>query len=174
MKTLLILLACISLGACMSFSDRHFRPIRDSLSAQLTHVNLEKEMALSVGGMVFKLVDLISDEADFSALEHLRVAVYQVQPRARQNEFVDAVFEFSLRADSPDLSWERIVRVRKPGEQVWVFAGMGAATEQLEELSVFVLEDGELTMLNLAGDLNDLLEHALAPARGQRGDYWRS
>jgi len=36
---------------------------------------------------------------------------------------------------------------------------------------VFVFERDELVMINMDGDLNQMLEYAFEPARGHRGAY---
>ena len=169
--TLLILPGALLGTGCMSFSDRHFEPVRESLSRQLPEITLEREIGLSFGGGLFNLVDLVSDEADFSAIDHLRVAVYKVHPAGSDRRFDDVVFGVSLLARDPGLTWERIVRVREEGEQVWVYAGMDLEADRLEALSVFVLERGELTLISVDGDLNGLLEYAMSPAQGRRGVY---
>ena len=63
------------------------------------------------------------------------------------------------------------VRVREDGEHVWVFVGMDLDKQSLEAVSVFVVESEELVLINMDGDLNELLEHAFEPARGHPGAF---
>ncbi len=171
-KRLLICVLMVSGTGCMSFSDRHFRPVRDSLSQQLPRMELHKEMALSVGPGMIRLVDVLGgNEVEIDNLRHVRVATYQVTPGNELPRFNDVVFEMALLATDADLVWERIVRVREEDEQIWIFAGMDLVNTRLEALSIFVLERNELTLISLAGDLNSLLQQAMSPAKGRRGVY---
>ena len=171
-KSLVTVGVLLMLSACMSFSDRAFRPVRDSLTATMPDITLEKEIGIAMGGGLFDFLDVVTfNEADLSEIDHLRVAVYTIQPRGGNIDFSDATFEASLRAKDPDLSWERIVRVREDDEQVWIYAGLNLDANMLEHLSVFVYEQDELVLIDMAGDLNDMLEYAMEPGRGHRGVY---
>lgn len=83
--------------------------------------------------------------------------------------FSDEVFQESLLAKDASLTWERIVKVREEDEQVRVFVGINEKDFALEAVSVFVFERDELVIINMDGDLNQMLEYAFEPARGQRG-----
>ncbi len=171
-RTLTLLVSLVVLSSCMSFSDRAMRPVRNSISAQLPEIRLEKEMAVAVGGGMFDFLDIITvNEADLSEVDHLQVAVYQVYPRGGNNRFSDDVFQESLRAKDASLTWERIVRVREAHEQVWVYVGMDIDRQALEAVSVFIVERDELVLINMDGDLHDMIEYAFGPARGHRGAY---
>tara|TARA_B100001093_G_scaffold420592_1_gene412574 strand:+ start:1226 stop:1498 length:273 start_codon:yes stop_codon:yes gene_type:complete len=85
--------------------------------------------------------------------------------------FSDDVFQESLLAKDESLAWERIVKVREEDGQVWVFVGINEKDFALEAASMFVFERDELVMINMDGDLNQMLEYAFEPARGHRGAY---
>lgn len=173
MRQILILTTLsLLLANCMSFSDRDMRPVRNSITAQMPDIRLEKEMAVALGGGMFNFLDVInSDDVDLSAVDHLQVAVYQVLPHGGEVNFSDEVFQQSLLAKDASLTWERIVKVKEDDEQVWVFVGMNMEDFALEAVSVFVFERDELVMINMDGDLNEMLEYAFEPARGHRGAY---
>lgn len=163
MKTSIALLCCLSLAACVSFNDDHFDSVEGSLRGQMPDISLKKEMAIGLGSGLFDLLEIVdSSEADISEVSHVRVAVYQVTPRRGHTEFSDAVFDQALRSQGTELSWERIVRVREETEQVWIFAGLNERRQMLEALTVFVLEENELVLINLNGDLGELIDYALA------------
>lgn len=171
-KSVLLLMFAALLSNCMSFSDRSMRPMRDSISAQMPEIELEKEMAIALGGGMFNFLDIISlSEAELSEVDHLQMAVYQVHPRGSDTNFSDEVFQESLQAKDASLTWERIVKVREKDEQVWVYVGMDLERQELIAVSVFVVERDELVMINMDGDLNEMLKYAFAPARGHRGAY---
>jgi hypothetical protein len=172
MKNLIMISALCLLTSCMSFSDKPLRPVRNSIDQQLPEISLEKEMGISIGGGIFNFLDIITfNEADLSEIDSVQVGVYQIHPRGGNVEFTDAVFEKALLAKDASLTWDRIVRVRDGGEQVWVFVGMDLERNSLEAVSVFVLEQDELVLINVDGDLSEMLEYAMEPARGHRGVY---
>lgn len=173
MRKIIVLTALsLLLVNCMSFSDRAMRPVRNSITSQMPEIRLEKEMAVAVGGGMFNFLDVINtDDVDLSAVEHLQVAVYLVYPRGGEVNFSDEVFQESLLAKDASLTWERIVKIREEDEQVWVFVGINGKDFALEAVSVFVFERDELVMINIGGDLNQMLEYAFEPARGHRGAY---
>lgn len=172
MKMLIASVLLVVVSGCMSFTDRPFRPLRDSLAAQMPEITLEKEMGVVMRSGIFDFLDVVTlNEADLSEIEHLQVAVYTIHPRGGYLDFSDVTFEESLMAKDASLTWERIVKVRDDGEQVWVYAGMNLEENLLQALSVFVLEQDELVLINMEGDLNEMLEYAMQPARGHRGIY---
>lgn len=170
-----ILLLCgflILITGCMSFTDRPFRSVRDSLLTQMPEIRLEKEIGVAMGGGMFDFLDIVTfNEADLSEIDHLQVAVYSIHPRGGIMEFSDDIFLESLASKDAGLTWDRIVKVKEEYEQVWIYVGMDLQNNSLEALSVFVLEHDELVLINMDGDLNDMIEYAMAPARGHRGVY---
>ncbi|MCG8415199.1 MAG: DUF4252 domain-containing protein [Pseudomonadales bacterium] len=171
-RVLLVLIMGSMLAGCMSFSDRSMRPVRNSIIQQMPEIRLKKEMAVALGGGMFDFLDIITlNEADLSEVDHLQVAVYQVYPQGDDANFTDEIFQESLLAKDASLTWERIIRVREDGEHVWVFVGMNLDEQALEAVSVFVVESNELVLINMDGDLNELLEYAFEPARGHPGAY---
>lgn len=169
MKTLLTVVVLAQLSACMSFSDRSFRSTRDSLSAQMPGITLEKEFAVSFGSGLFNFLNVVTmDAADISDLDKVQVAVYNVDSAGRHISFDDIDFSETLRSRGANLHWETVVKVRQDGEQVWVLVGMDLERDVLDAVSVFVLENDELVMIKVDGDLNRMIEFALRPASDRR------
>ena len=168
MRFLPFVLALLLFSGCMSFNDDYFDPVTDSMRAQMPDIILERELAMGFGSSFFNFVDLASlGGTDVSDMDKLRIAVYNVVPHQGYVDFPDAVFNSALRSQGNALEWERIVRVRdrEEGEQVWVFAGMNLRSQTLDALCVFVLQRDELVLINMEGDLEQLLEYALATGR---------
>ncbi len=67
--------------------------------------------------------------------------------------------------------WERIVKVKQDDEQVWVYVGLNIEENMLEAVYVFVFQRDELVLINMDGDLSDMLKYAVSPAKGHRGVY---
>ena len=171
MKKILLIIVFTQLAACMSFSDKPFRSTRNSIEEQVPDISLEKEFAISLGNSMLSFLDVVSlNEADISELDHVQVAVYNVESGGREIDFNEIDFSDTLRARGKHLHWEAIVKVRKEDEQVWVLVGMDLARTSLEAVSVFVLENSELVMINVDGDFDRMIEFALQPASDSRRD----
>lgn len=169
MKKVLLVIMLTQLAACMSFSDRPFRSSRNSIEAQVPDIRLEKEFAISLGNSMLNFLDVVSlNEADISDLDHVQVAVYNVESAGQEIDFNAIDFSDTLRSRGENLHWETIVKVRKKGEQVWVLVGMDLSRNSLDAVSVFVLENSELVMINVDGDFDRMIEFALQPASDSR------
>ena len=171
MKKILLFIMLTQLAACMSFSDRPFRSARNSIEAQVPAIRLEKEFAISVGNSMLSFLDVVSlNEADISELDKVQVAIYNVESGGQEIDFNAINFSDTLRSRGENLHWETIVKVRKEGEQVWVVVGMDLERNSLDAVSVFVLENSELVMINVDGDFDHMIEFALQPASDSRRD----
>lgn len=173
MKTLIMIMTAAVLSSCMSFSDRPMRPMRNAILAQNPELTLEKEMAVNVGRSLFSLLDAFADdEADLSNLDNVNIAIYKVHGvQATKNGLSKQSFAEALRKTDGSLHWEQIVRVRDHGENVWVFAGMDLPRNRLEAISVIVLEQDELVLINVDGDIDEMMKYALESSRGRRGEH---
>jgi len=145
------------------------RPVRDSIEAQLPEIRLEKEFAVSMGGGMLNFLDNVTlNEANFSELDHVDVAVYNVYGRSGQVNLNKLDFEATLHAKDHRLTWETIVKVREQEERVWVLVGMDLERETLEAVAVFVFNQDGLVLINVDGNLHEMLEFAMQPATEHR------
>lgn len=174
-----LLLSLPLLTSCMSFSNRALSPVANSIQEQLPQIHLEKEFALSLGNGVFSFLDLATGiNGDLSAMDHVHIAVYNVSQKGRSVDFNTLDFntldfntldfESTLLARDKRLHWETIVKVRKSDEQVWVLVGMDLRRQSLDAVAVFSLERDELVLINVDGDLEQLLRFAMLPAQEHR------
>lgn len=171
MKKFLLVIMLTQLAACMSFSDRSFRATRNAIEEQVPDIRLEKEFAISIGNSMLGFLDVLTlNEADISELDHVQVAVYNVESGGQDIDFNEIDFSGTLRSRGENLHWETIVKVRKEGEQIWVLVGMDLSRNSLDAVSVFVLENNELVMINVDGDFDHMIEFALQPASDSRRD----
>lgn len=169
MKNLLIILCLLPITSCMSFSDRAIRPVANSIREQMPEIRLEKEFAVSMGGGLFNVIDLATGSAaDLSDMDHVHVAVYNVFSTGEPVDFNALNLEQTLMVRNFRLHWETIVRVRKEDEQTWVLVGMDLQKQTLEEVAVFSLGRDELVMINVDGELDQLLRFAMQPAQDHR------
>ena len=169
MKNILLIILLSLFTACMSFSDRSMRPVRDAIAEQVPEIRLEKEFAVSIGSGMFNLLNVITvDEANLSDMDSVQVAVYNVLPGDGSINFDSVDFEQTLLEKDSSLVWETIIRVRDPEEQVWVLVGMNIEKNTLEAVTIFQLDKDQLVLINVDGDLEEMLEFALAPASSRR------
>lgn len=154
----------------MSFSDKPLRGVRNSITQQLPEIRLEKAFALSMGGGIFDFIDAITfNVADVSEMDHVQVAVYRVDSGRGDIDFSRLNFEQAVLEKDSSLHWETIVRVRGDEKQVWVLVGMNLEKNSLEAVTIFVLDKDQLVLINVDGDLHEMLEFALEPAVRHRG-----
>jgi hypothetical protein len=97
----------------------------------------------------------------FSELDHVQVAVYNAESGGQEIDFNETDFSGMLRSTGKNLHWETLVKVREEGEQVWVLVGMELERNSLDAVSVFVLGNSELVMINVDGDFDSMIEFAL-------------
>ncbi len=165
----LIVLPMLLMTSCMSFSDRPMRPVRNALLEQMPQITLEKEVAINLGGGLFNVLDAVTfNDANLSEIDNVEVVVYSPKGDLEAVDFNGLSFKEALLDKNADLQWERIVRVRDEGEQVWVFAGMNIKKNALEAISVFVIEANEIVLVNVNGDMNKMMEYALAQSHDRR------
>jgi hypothetical protein len=155
------------LVSCVSFSDNSFQPVTASIRDQLPGVTLTREFAVAMGGLVFDVLDVVAiGEDGFSEMDAVQVAVYKV---TGVENFDSLNFEQTLSARDRHLHWDTVVRVREESEKVWVLLGMDYGKASVEAVSIFVLDNDELVLINVTGEFNELLEYALEPAHGYTG-----
>lgn len=172
MKKFLWVLPIVTLASCMSFSDKPMRSVRNAMAEQMPQVRLEKEIAINIGGGLFNVLDLVAlNDANLSEIDKVQVAVYSVVGDLKSVDYNSLSFHDALLEQNSDLVWDRIVRVREADEQVWVFAGMNVRRNSLDAISVFVLEADELVLINIDGDMNEMMEFALEQSHGRRSHH---
>ena len=97
----------------MSFSDRSFRSARNSIQEQVPDISLEKEFAISLGNSMLGFLDVLTlNETDISELDHVQLAIYNVESDGQKIDFNEIDFSDTLRSRGENLYWETIVRVR--------------------------------------------------------------
>ncbi len=165
-----LLIPVCSLLSCMSMKGASIEAVQNDLSQQMPEIVLEKELALSFGRGLLGLVKLVTqDDPILSELDSVKVAIYNLRGSVEGADFNEITFANTLNERNSDLQWEQIVRVREPGEQVWVFAGMNIRGNTLEGISVFVMENETVTVISIDGRVDKMLELALSQGKGRRG-----
>lgn len=171
LKTLVMIVTAAALSSCMSFNDRPMRPVKNAILAQNPELRLEKEVAINVGKSLFSLLDTFAvGSADLSELDSVNVAVYRVSGANEGTNFTTQNFSQALKETDGALHWEQIVRVRDEGENLWVFAGMDLRRSKLEAISVIILEQDELVLISVDGDIDEMMKYALESSHGHRDD----
>jgi len=69
----------------MFVSDKPFRSARYSIEQQMPNIRLEEEFAISLGNSMLSFLDVANlNEADISELDHVQVAIYNVESGGRK------------------------------------------------------------------------------------------
>ena len=172
-RSLLAALLLASGTGCLSFSDRGFMPVTREISRQAPQLELRKEFALSIGAGLINTIDLLAvgSEFDFSDVDKVQLAVYEIPYEV---EFPELDVAVSLGARDPSLSWEIVVQAREEGERTWVLMGIDQRRQTVEAVSIMVMQQGELVLIHVDGELQEMIEFAFRPARGKdiRKDQW--
>ena len=112
MKEILLVIMLTQLAAGMSFSDRSFRSTRNLIEQQVPNIYLEKEFSISLGNSKLSLLGVVSlNEAGISELDHVQVAVYNVESDWQKIDFNEIDFPDTLRSRAKNLLGETIVKV---------------------------------------------------------------
>lgn len=166
----LALMAVGLCSGCMSFSDRAFRPVTDEIVRQSPGLELRKEFAVSIGSALINTVDLLAvrSDLDFSEVDKVQVAVYEI-PFSSDLSRIDV--EDSLRARDRSLTWETVVKVRETFQRTWVLIGINEKRQSIEAVSVLNMEQDELVLIHVDGELEKMIEFAFEPVRGERGAF---
>ncbi len=171
MKNFLLVIMLAQLAACMPISGKPFSSARNSIEQQVPNIRLEKEFAISLGNCKLSFLDVVNlNEADISELDDVQVAIYNVESGGQEIDFNKIDFPDTLRSRGKNFHSETIVKVRKEEEQIWVLVGTDLERNSLDAVSVFVLENKELVMINVDGDFDRMIEFALQPALNSRRD----
>jgi len=167
-KWVLLSLLLLLVNGCMSFSDRSFRPVIREISAQIPNLNLRKEFALSIGSVMFNVIDAITvgSDFDFSSIDKVQIAVYEVGFSADLRKLN---VEKALMARDPSLSWQTVIKIREEREYTWIVMGINENRASIEAVSILVMGQGELVLINLNGDLEKIIEFAFEPVKGKKG-----
>jgi hypothetical protein len=151
-------LPALSGVACVSLHGPD--EIKTDLSREVG-VKLDREFTISVnrGGMWLARKGLKwsgEDEISLEGVHHVDVGIYNVEGLRKGFE--------APRAIHPDLfdGWESLVRVQEEGEHVLVLTR--EKKESIKGLLVVVAESDEWVIVRVKGNLDDVLEMALAEA----------
>ena len=107
----------------------------------MPNISLEKEFAILLGNSMLSFLDVVSlNEAGFSELDYVQVAVYNAESGGQEIDFNEIGFSGMPQSTGKNLHWETLVKVREEGEQVWVLVGMELERNSLDAVSVFILE----------------------------------
>ena len=155
----------------MSFSDKPFRSTRNSIEQQVPNIRLEKEFAISLGNSMLSFLDVVSlNEADISELDHVQVAVYNLEPGGQKIDFNEIDFSDTLRSRGKDFHWETIRQGAGRGRTSLGISRNGPRAEFPRCRVGIRSGNNELVMINVDGDFDRMIEFALQPASDSRRD----
>jgi hypothetical protein len=154
-----VLIPALASVSCMLHGPRD---VERELSAA-AGVELESDFGISLGRFgtwVARKVARSTDEVDFSlkGVKRVQVGVYQVAGLRRGYENVRP-----LTMDHFSDQWTPVVRVREPGEEVFVLTHQDDA-DRIRGLLVVVTDQDEWVIVRIKGKLDQVLEEAMRVA----------
>ena len=88
---------------------------------------------------------------------------------ARQAPQLEMRKEFAISIGSALIN--TVVRAKESFERTWVLVGIDEHRQTIEAVSVLNLEQGELVPVHVDGELQEMIEFAFDPVRGERGAF---
>ncbi len=169
------LLAALWLVGCKETPS--IASIQWEIERQIPGIQLERESHIRLGrftmGMVKKIVRLAADEApeDLRLISHVkRVAVATYRVRSLP-DMTDIKEPYRFERQLAERGWEVVVRQREDDEHTWVFYRLDEE-DAIRNLYVVTLDSHELTVVDLAGRLDQMLAEALADNPGELAEIF--
>jgi hypothetical protein len=161
----------VALTGCTTSSA--FRTVSATIETQCPGVELDREMHLRLGrvslGLVRALIRIAEDDVDDEAVEimenlrALEVSTYRVRG-ATDLRSIDPLS--GVRGRFEGGGWMPVVTTRE-GDEVVRLLTRESPSGEIREMFVVCLEDDELTVVHLEGDLDSVLAAAVADDPGQ-------
>lgn len=166
-----LLLPLVLLTSSGCIYSREIAQTRRDFERQYPDLELKREVVLSFGpgtmGFARWVTGLVRDaDAQFASriledVRRVKVGVYRVQGDRERN-----LDEYDLPALRRLRGWETAARIREPDEVVWILYREHRG--RVEQMFVAVLDEENLVLTRLDGDLQGILEIALA----EKGHLW--
>lgn len=162
----LILVCALSTGCVLRGPSGVMREVRAA-----TGDRYEREFGLTLGRVSLAVARMglrIAGESDeeidgftLKGVKKVRIGIYRVEPTRRKSD---------RRAFDPRFlgpGWDRVVRVREPGEEVHVL--IREREHGIRGMLVVVADEQELTIVRLHGRLERIFEEAMGLALEEAG-----
>lgn len=173
MKPLSFLFVVLLTGCAVGGSSTGM--IKNQLQSQLPEVQFERESHFALGGLTLwaakRIVSLI-DEADEEAGVYLRSINRVVVDTYRVKGWNSQAGRLSMPTalqDKLDDGWHLAVQSHEDGENNWVLLDQPDA-DQINGLYVVSLDQRELNIVYVKGDIDTILAEALAEEPGLLAD----
>jgi len=147
--------------------------LAQAIEEQMPGAHFEKEFAISLGPITLGLARMASGmvhDDDVQVARSYLGDVRNVQVAVYKTHSVSSVTRVRMPKQLErlqDKGWETAVRVREDDEVIWVM--YRSDDESIRELYVVVLDDSELVMVKVRGNLERIAGKALAEASRHRG-----
>lgn len=173
MKRLFLIIAVVLTGCAAGGSSTGI--IKNQIQSQLPEVRFERESHFALGGLALwaakRIVSLV-DEADEEAGVYLRsvnrVVVDTYRVKGWDNDTSRLSMPSALQ-DKIDDGWHLAVRSHDHGESNWVLLDQ-PDPDHIDGLYVVSLDQRELNIVYVKGDIDTILAEALADEPGLLGD----
>lgn len=164
-KLLLVVVLSSTLTGCFGVTGE-FRALRNDI---LNHIdgNFTRDVEFGIGSVGISLASsfvALSDADDYvddllRQVSRVQIAVYENRNR-RDNFKINSVLLKEISDKMTDSGWDYIVRSVERNEMTIVFV-KSENVESIENLFIIALNDDELVMAELYGDLNEAIGIAI-------------
>lgn len=166
MKTTIAILVCVLLlNGCMSFSPKSVRNIKNDLVQNNPEITIESGFSFGIGALTIDFVDFafIHDDAlDLSKISKADIGVYEISLKMDFDSITLPDTSLSMKNCKQE---QIIIKISEPSERVQVSACI--KNEKVTGLSVFVLEPGELVVLNARGNFEGLISSLVKSSKSR-------
>jgi hypothetical protein len=161
---LIVLGSLLCCSGCRTSSD--FNYIEDSIRGQIYPAKLENDIKFSVGSLSMKMINCFVDDKEdkdmfLKEIKSVQIGVYKIHNADNKGQFrIPGNVEKTLI----DKGWEPFVRVRKKNEEN-VLILYRQMSEKIMSMYVISLEQNELVIVEVNGNLNNIMEKAICEHR---------
>lgn len=157
LRSATLLALCVVLTGCMSFNPRSLRQMESALRDSNPDMEFESTTKFGVGPLTMDLVDFIfvhDRNIDISKISRADVGIYELK---RPLDFVD--FKVPQGTDRNCPLREVIIRVTEEDERMEM--AVCIRDDKITGFAMFVLEEDELVVMNIRGDIQGLVSAAI-------------
>ncbi len=164
------LLLLVSLSGCFGVK-RSFKSMRNNILHSID-ADFKKDIEFRISPLMFDVASTIVNKSDadqeakdmISKMSNIQIGIYKVRYMERNNLLDDMFLKISRKMESAE--WYNIVRSRENNEYTGIFL-RNNNNLQMRKMFVIHLDNKELVMIELTGELDDVLTLAMKQHNGK-------
>ena len=161
----LVLLALTQTG-CVLYAPE-IAQTKHTFEAEYPEAHFEKETLLNLGPVSLWMARGILHLTDPDEYAHLRPYLHSLRRlkvgiyRTEDLQIADDVLKLDALSFLHEERWKMAVRLKRPDQHVWVFYRPRRRAHPPRDLFVIALDEEELMVLHMRGQLDRIVQHAL-------------